>query len=115
MTESGIGNTKCCQCNSEASGKSTGTLKPWWFECEAALLPPQEDLPEGGSVRKRFEHLITTEEKTSGARVLYSPVDKIRWLPRIAETVENAQAKLKDPETGNYAYVRSYKGGPFTR
>ena len=46
MTESGIGNTKCCQCNSEASGKSTGTLKPRWFECEAALLPPQGDLLE---------------------------------------------------------------------
>ena len=40
MTESGIGNTKCCQYNSEASGKSTGTLKPRWFECEAAFLPP---------------------------------------------------------------------------
>ena len=31
---------------SEASGKSTGTLKPRWFECEAALLPPQGDLLE---------------------------------------------------------------------
>ena len=45
---------------SEASGKSTGTLKPWRFECEAAFLPPQGDLLEN----QLMEVSMRIEKKT---------------------------------------------------
>lgn len=66
--------------------------------------------PERGKVMNRFLHLIKEESATSGDRDNYQ-LEKVRWLPRIPETMESAQAKLRDPKTGNYAYVRSYADG----
>lgn len=67
--------------------------------------------PEGGSVAKRLMHLIAGVDENSGDRNSFEFSNKIAWLPRIVETVENAQVKLRDPQTGNYAYVRSYSEG----
>lgn len=67
--------------------------------------------PEGGSVAKRLMHLIAGADENSGDRNSFDTSRKIAWLPRIVETVENAQVKLRDPQTGNYAYVRSYSEG----
>ena len=35
-------------------------------------------------------------------------------MPRLAETLENTQAKLHDPQSGNFAYVRFYNSGLHT-
>ena len=67
--------------------------------------------PEGGSVAKRLMHLIAGVDENSGDRNSFEFSNKIAWIPRIVETVENAQVKLRDPQTGNYAYVRSYSEG----
>ena len=67
--------------------------------------------PDGGSVAKRLMHLIAGADENSGDRNSFEFSNKIAWIPRIVETVENAQVKLRDPQTGNYAYVRSYSEG----
>ena len=67
--------------------------------------------PDKGKISERLKHLITQEGKKNGDRNFYDIDKKIPWLPRIVETLENAQAKLKDPVTGNFAYVRSYTDG----
>ena len=67
--------------------------------------------PDKGKISERLKHLITQEDKKNGDRNFYDIDKKIPWLPRIVETLENAQAKLKDPVTGNFAYVRSYTDG----
>lgn len=56
-------------------------------------------------------HLVAGADENSGDRNSFDTSGKIAWLPRIVETVENAQVKLRDPQTGNYAYVRSYSEG----
>ena len=67
--------------------------------------------PDNGRPSERLKHLITQKDKNNGARNTYSIHNKIPWLPRTVETLENAQAKLKDPKTGDYAYVRAYNEG----
>ena len=66
---------------------------------------------EKGSLTERFKHLIMVQDTGSGKRDSFSVGGKIPWLPRTVETLENAQAKLVDPKTGNYAYVRAYDEG----
>ena len=65
---------------------------------------------ERGRLSDRLIHLIKLADPEDRKRDVYS-VDKIKWLPRIAETLQKAQAKLKDPQSGNFAYVRMYAEG----
>ena len=63
------------------------------------------------SLAERFRHLVTKADTNNQERNSYALDNKIKWLPRVVETLENAQAKLKDPVSGNFAYVRSYDEG----
>ncbi|MBL9176413.1 MAG: hypothetical protein JNM65_00025 [Verrucomicrobiaceae bacterium] len=60
---------------------------------------------ERGSLAARVWHLIR-DEKTQKI-----DPDKAAWLPRVKETLENAQVRLIDEQTGNRVYVRKYHGG----
>jgi len=66
--------------------------------------------PENNSLTERFLHLIKSEDPHNKSRNEYQ-LEKIKWLPRVPETLTLAQAKLEDPQNGNYAYVRSYGDG----
>ena len=66
--------------------------------------------PERGSLAKRLLHLIASED-SDGKRSNFEIANKIAWLPRIVETLENAQAKIRDPKSGNPVFVRSYQEG----
>ena len=59
---------------------------------------------------KRFQHIITMHNTENG-KPKFDYLQKIRWLPRIPETLKKAQVKLLDNESGNFIYARAYKEG----
>ncbi len=63
------------------------------------------------SEEPRFDHLIMRKGNRAQGRTIIGKATKIPWLPRLVETLENAQAKIEDRFTGNYAYVRAYDEG----
>ena len=51
--------------------------------------------PDNGKISERLKHLISEKNNDNSERDSYAIRNKIPWLPRIVETIENAQAKLK--------------------
>ena len=61
--------------------------------------------PDRGSIAGRVFHLI----RDADTHAIH--LTKAAWLPRVAETLRNAQVRLIDSRDGTRVYVRKYKGG----
>lgn len=69
---------------------------------------------EEGSLKMRFLHLLKSKDTSVNTkdRTFYDIKNKIPWwLPRVPETLAKAQAKLENPKSGNFLYVRAYTEG----
>jgi len=92
--------------NEHIARAAAATLQAWPATVQAADGTGIDlQIADRGSLAARLWHLIR-DEKTQKI-----DPDKAAWLPRVQETLQNAQVRLVDEQTGNRVYVRKYSGG----
>jgi hypothetical protein len=88
---------------------STGAAKEFASWPERVTAADGSDIllknPEGGSLGRRVKHLIWDSDLDRLAP------QKAQWLPNVPETLRNADARLRDPDSGNRVYVHTYADG----